>query len=95
MHIANVKIGSEWEKLETLITAATGTSFNFEDDTNYYITNSGGYIINLIDTDQNPITDSGLPLSLKETCGYRKGTNDLQVRCHFGNGELHIEEEDQ
>lgn len=94
MHIANVKITDTWEKLEDLISAATGSTFTFESDTDYYITNSGGYTVNLIDTDQDPITDAGLPLTTKEQCGYKVGTYDLKVKCAFGDGELHIEKKD-
>lgn len=92
MHIANVKTTAEWTKLEDLISAAKGTTFTFKADTNYHITNVGGYNVNLIDTDQNPIVDEGFPLSIKEQCGYKKGSKDVYVKCE--GGALHIEEEE-
>lgn len=92
MHIANIKTEKEWTKVEDLISAAKGSTFTFKADTNYYITNVGGFTVNLIDTDQNPITDEGLLLVTKEQCGYKKGTTDLYVKCE--NGALHIEEEE-
>lgn len=92
MHVANVKTEKEWVKLEDLISSAKGTTFTFKADTNYHITNVGGYNVNMIDTDQDPIVDEGFPLLAKEQCGYKKGTYDLFVKCE--GGALHIEEEE-
>lgn len=92
MHIANIKTKAEWTKLEDLISAAKGTSFTFKADTNYYITNVGGFTVSMIDTDQDPIKDAGLLVVTKEQIGYKKGTHDLFVK---GEGcALHIEEEE-
>ena len=92
MHIANVKTTKEWTKLEDLISAAKGTTFTFKDNTNYYITNTGGYNVDMIDTDQDPIVDAGEPLLPKEQCGFKTGAYDLFVKCE--GGALHIEEEE-
>lgn len=92
MHIANIKTKEEWTKLEDLITEAKGTTYTFKADTNYYITNVGGFTVNLIDTDQDPIVDEGTVLVPKEQCGFKKGSKDLFVKCD--GGALHIEEEE-
>lgn len=92
MHVANVKTTAEWTKLEDLISDAKGTTFTFKADTNYYITNVGGFSVNMIDTDQDPIVDDGNILVIKEECGFKKGTYDLFVKGE--GGALHIEEEE-
>lgn len=93
-HVANVKVGNDWIKLEDLISTKTGSSFTFDDSKDYFISNIGTGICFMADVPSIPSADEviGLGLSHGQCAQFKKGAGDLYVKTHVGIADIHIEE---
>ena len=93
-HKANVLVKKEWEKLETLISAAIGSTFTFEANKNYFISSVGPQIVYCATVGSKPSDGDivGVGLFAGDEAGYKKGTGDLYVSCPFGEASIHVEE---
>ena len=97
MHIANVLVTKTWQDLESLLSTATSTTFTFDSDTNYYLTNDGTQKIYLVNKSSPAPTDEaplGLPLNPGEQAGLKLASGKVYVSTVSGTANLHVESEE-
>ena len=86
MHIANVKVPSEWVKLEDLLTVGR-TKFEISKAETYFIHNNSGYVLYLAEASMLPIEE---PQEIKiypgKSAGYVKDVMDLYVCSKLPEG---------
>ena len=96
-HIANVVVKNQWQDLETLISAAKGSTFTFDSSKNYYLVNGSDSVVYFRNQAAAPSTGddapNGLPLAKFEQCGLKLDSGHVYASTEVGIANLHIEVE--
>ena len=94
-HKANVLVKKDWQKLETLVSTAMGSTFQFESNKTYFISSVGPQIVFCADVSAQPQANEvvGTGLFIGDEAGYVKDSGlDLYVSCPYGEATIHVEE---